>query len=433
MQRPASASRVRQERQLYVPGTSSTANARPQSAGVRDKVQPTDPERIEWSGRNVGGRIDLLRDRPSSAAKSELSIISVDSSKAFKGLYEAKNEEDWLEVKFNRSGAPAPADGELTVVIEYCYNSGTDQLSTHHDEQRYHEEAELVKKYIQQYFPAATVHVVASDFRRTRFRGGSRLGAFEVDARLRFDGELCDVNLWSKLHTRLWPVWPDWQDALRHRLPVFHLLLRPCAVLDDGTIRFLTGPTLTVVSSSSGQTMVEGQVEAHQGVAVRLLRGTYHVNMPESDKYYAESALLDLSQVPVPHSAGHPIELLVPMFAKPRLTIRVQSDSQGGGLLPFCEASMSDVLVSISDRRTGEEIARLTPPPGGVQSLDLSEHKPRIRLPSSTLADALAAGLHGLDNPVDRPSVDAASGWPLLVRGGANRRRVQGLQHTTHC
>ena len=24
-------------------------------------------------------------------------------------------------------------------------------------------------------------------------------------------GELVSVNLWSKLNTRLWPVWPDWQ------------------------------------------------------------------------------------------------------------------------------------------------------------------------------------------------------------------------------
>ena len=34
-----------------------------------------------------------------------------------------------------------------------------------------------------------------TDFRRTRFRGEARLGAFEVDARLRLDGELIDVNV----------------------------------------------------------------------------------------------------------------------------------------------------------------------------------------------------------------------------------------------
>eukprot|EP00965_Chrysotila_dentata_P138960 4595554-Pleurochrysis_carterae.AAC.4 len=61
------------------------------------------------------------------------------------------------------------------------------------------------------------------------------LGAFEVDARQRVDGECVDINLWSKLHTKLWPVWPDWQHMLHALLPVFFLRLRPCAMFADGS------------------------------------------------------------------------------------------------------------------------------------------------------------------------------------------------------
>ena len=61
-----------------------------------------------------------------------------EAMKAHRGLYAALDEDAWLESKFMRSGAPYPAEGELTVVIEYCYNSGESyaQLSTKHGEVR---------------------------------------------------------------------------------------------------------------------------------------------------------------------------------------------------------------------------------------------------------------------------------------------------------
>lgn len=70
------------------------------------------------------------------------------ATKAFKGLYDALDEEAWLDTKFLRSGAAQPKEGELTVVIEYCFNAGSfeGQLSTEHCEERYHEEAELVRQ-----------------------------------------------------------------------------------------------------------------------------------------------------------------------------------------------------------------------------------------------------------------------------------------------
>ena len=64
----------------------------------------------------------------------------------------------------------------MTVVIEYCYNSSTRQISTSHNEERYHEEAELVRQYVLHYCPEACVFVVPVDFKTaTSFhRGGER-------------------------------------------------------------------------------------------------------------------------------------------------------------------------------------------------------------------------------------------------------------------
>ena len=83
---------------------------------------------------------------------------------------------EWLDTKFRRSGHAHPAEGEMTVVIEYCYNSSTRQISTSHDEERYHEEAELVRQYVLHYCPEACVFVVPIDFKTaTSFhRGGER-------------------------------------------------------------------------------------------------------------------------------------------------------------------------------------------------------------------------------------------------------------------
>ena len=81
------------------------------------------------------------------------SLPGPDGIRAHRSLYAALDDDHWLETKFERSGAPKPGEGELTVVIEYCYNSGESyaQLSTKHGEARYHEEAELVRQYFLNY------------------------------------------------------------------------------------------------------------------------------------------------------------------------------------------------------------------------------------------------------------------------------------------
>ena len=141
----------------------------------------------------------------------------------------------------------------MTVVIEYCYNSScsyTRQISTRHKEQRYHEEAELVRQYLLHYCPEACGFVVREDFATTHTSTlpAKRLGAFEIDARICVDGEMLTYSLWSKLSSKLWPVWPDWQDALRQLLPVFELWIRPCAEHDDGTVEYVRGVTVSVLN-----------------------------------------------------------------------------------------------------------------------------------------------------------------------------------------
>ena len=175
----------------------------------------------------------------SSAAAANAGLIHPAELKAFSRRDDALDEAEWLESKFQRSGAPEPAEGELTVVIDYCYNSGPDQLTTRHNPKEFHEEAELVRQYFLNYHTGATVFVVSSDFRFAKERRGVRLGAFEIDARLRIDGVLQTHSIWSKLHTGRWPPWPQWQDKVRNLIPVFHFCLRPAALRSDGSRKFL--------------------------------------------------------------------------------------------------------------------------------------------------------------------------------------------------
>ena len=244
------------------------------------------------------------------------------------GLTNAEREERvWLEAKFQRSGAPDPPEGALTVIIEYCFNSGEPfrQLSTKHG-QRYHEEAELVRRYFINYHSGATVFVTASDFRMTKGFRGVRLGAFEVDVRLRVNGNLTTYNLWSKLHTGRWPQWPEWQDAVRQLIPIFHMRLRPAALRSDGAVHFLRGALVQVLNHNGSlvadQALPASGEAGGLGVLVRLLRGTYRVRVAQGDEdaYYPEEAPLTLTKVPLPRSSG-PIELRVPMRAKPRLAV----------------------------------------------------------------------------------------------------------------
>ena len=210
----------------------SAGRSRPQSAGVNPDRLPLPPrmeapverveyngssERVEYTGSSMAGPADVLRQsrgRPMSARSNRESVCSELSSansvaalpRASKGLREARDEVQWLDTKFRRSGHSHPGEGEMTVVIEYCYNSSTRQISTSHNEQRYHEEAELVRQYVLHYCPEACVFVVPIDFKTaTSFhRGGeARLGAFEIDARIRVDGEMLTYSSTVKV--------PPWQ------------------------------------------------------------------------------------------------------------------------------------------------------------------------------------------------------------------------------
>ena len=393
----------------------SAGRVRPQSAGINPEPLPPGmgmdvSERVEYvgssgqqpfqpsGGGSFAGTGDLVRNvrgRPTSARSnlSELSERGVNSenTKAFKGLYEAKSEGAWLEAKFQRSGHAAPAEGEMTIVIEYCYNSRETQISTWHSEQRYHEEAELVRQYVLHYCPEARIFIVPSDFRTaTSFhRGGeARLGAFEIDARIRVDGELVSVNLWSKLNTRLWPVWPDWQDNLRQLLPVFELLIRPCAEYDDGSIKYIEGVSATLLNYDGSKQVAHGPVGV-SGLHVRLMRGTYTIKIPETTNYFAENAKLELARVPAPSSEG-PVELKVPLFAKPKLTAKVSLGVDATGALRYTDATLDDVVITAKDQKTGELLYQGPPPrPGEPLNIDLNAYKSRIGLPKDSLAASL--------------------------------------------
>ena len=248
-------------------------------------------------------------------------------------------DEAWRDAKFEHSGVPNPAEGELTVVIEYCYNSGGNfsQLTTKHGEHRYHEEAELVKQYFCNYHSGAIVYVLPIDFRTAADRRCARLGAFEVDARLRVDGRIVTHSLWSKLHTGQWPQWPSWQDHVHHFIPVFHLRLRPAALRTDGSRYYLRGARVQVLNHDRNRLVADQTLDTESGqlgVLVRMLRGTYtlRVAQSESDNFYPEDTILNLTRVPLPHSVG-PIELLIPMRAKPRLAVTLFGSFDADGNL----------------------------------------------------------------------------------------------------
>eukprot|EP00965_Chrysotila_dentata_P138958 4595554-Pleurochrysis_carterae.AAC.2 len=113
------------------------------SRGSEASVPPAFAGYAWMSQSGVVSQRDLLRNRPLSARSGHGSLPKAGSSKAFRSIQDAKNAEARLEEKFRLAGASAPADGELAIVIEYCYNSGSGaaQLSTKHDQARYQEEA----------------------------------------------------------------------------------------------------------------------------------------------------------------------------------------------------------------------------------------------------------------------------------------------------
>ena len=80
----------------------------------------------------------------------------------FDTLYDALDDQAWLEEKFIRSGQPEPSSDELTVVIEYCCNSRS-QLASQNKEHRYAEEAERFKLFLVDYYPKAVVCIIHDD------------------------------------------------------------------------------------------------------------------------------------------------------------------------------------------------------------------------------------------------------------------------------
>ena len=373
----------------------------------------------------------------------------LEDARAFKPLFEAltqaedPEEAEWLDTKFERSGQPRPTEGELTVVIEYCFNSGLHdvQLSTKHGEKRYHEEAELVMRYFLNYYPGAVVKVLASDFRtRSLAAPGTRvrLGAFEIHARLCVDGTIVTCELWSKLRTGKWPMWPDWQDEVRKLVPVFELVLRPCFLRSDGSTHFLPDARVIVMSRDGGR-VVDSFVSASagerrgggggSGVLVRLLRGTFTVRVPEpaSGEYFEEQVSLDLTRVPLPRSNTGPLELRVPVGARPKLRIVLQGPHSGDSRLklPFCAATLADVRLTVTDRSalhdgevlfsgpatkfTGEIFDINSVPSGVFRDVDLMPYRSRIPPRHSDLSEALWA--------------DGSAHWPAdgghAIREGA--------------
>ena len=434
----------------------SAGRSRPQSAGVNPDRLPLPPrmeapaerveyngssQRVEYTGSSMAGPADVLRQsrgRPMSARSNRESVCSELSSansvaalpRASKGLREARDEVQWLDTKFRRSGHSHPGEGEMTVVIEYCYNSSTRQISTSHNEQRYHEEAELVRQYVLHYCPEACVFVVPIDFKTaTSFhRGGeARLGAFEIDARIRVDGEMLTYSLWSKLNSKLWPVWPDWQDALRQLLPVFELWIRPCAEHADGTAdgqatKYVTGVSVSVLNFR-GESLQSGAITATQlGLRVRLMRGTYTVRVTASGTdvelgrqfLLPEEAKLELARVPAPTGDGL-VELKVPLPTQPRLANKIALEDV---MVPG--ATPEDVMV-VSDPRTGKEIFRGTAAELGARGgLDIDdddeETQGRMRAGAPPLCEQLV------------PRREGKEGKPRSSAGGAPTAQRQQQQ-----
>ena len=111
--------------------SSSAAALRPLSAGCARPTSATPRFAGAYRPKAVGSRPGSGTawggPAPSSAASSRSG-----ETKAFRSLYEAQQQSDraqeeaaWLQHKFELSGQPSPAEGQVTVVIEYCWNSAS--------------------------------------------------------------------------------------------------------------------------------------------------------------------------------------------------------------------------------------------------------------------------------------------------------------------
>ena len=266
-----------------------------------------------------------------------------------------------------------------------------------------------MKQYIWLYLgEQALVHEIANEWPPRNFsqltreqRSAKRLGAFEVDARLRVDGRLETISLWSKLAEQRWPQWggdDNWQERLRRDLPIFHLGLQPCATqhevapqqsgaaLAGVTHRAVAGLTVAVYNHDRSSLIVTQERLGPEGLSVKLLRGTYWIDLPActdpttGTQYYKDSVMLNLVDVPAPPDDA-PIPLPVPMFARPKLDVRIEGPSLE--LLP--EARLGDVLVRLRDARTGERLADKASLTAERITIDLEDFRDRIPNQASAL------------------------------------------------
>ena len=161
------------------------------------------------------------------------------------------------------------------------------------------------------------------------------------------DGRLETISLWSKLAEQRWPQWggdDNWQERLRRDLPIFHLGLQPCATqhevapqqsgaaLAGVTHRAVAGLTVAVYNHDRSSLIVTQERLGPEGLSVKLLGGTYWIDLPActdpttGTQYYKDSVMLNLVDVPAPPDDA-PIPLPVPMFARPKLDVRIEGPS----------------------------------------------------------------------------------------------------------
>ena len=86
---------------------------------------------------------------------------------------------------------------------------------------------------------------------------------------------------------------------------------------------------------------------------MRLLRGSYTVAVPmrDDEEYESEEAPLTLTHVPLPPTPNHaPLELRVPMRARPRLRVLLVGEfGEDGALgLDLSNARLSDVTITLT-------------------------------------------------------------------------------------
>eukprot|EP00966_Prymnesium_polylepis_P069629 1619076-Prymnesium_polylepis.1 len=291
----------------------------------------------------------------------------------------------------------------------------------------------LTAAYIRRVCPDAVVATIPSDFRRDLGRRGGggeprRLGAFEVDARMRVDGELQQYSLWSKLHTLQWPQWPGWQDTIRQALPVFRLNLRPCALLADGSEAAVPDARLTVYNHNRSRVLFPPPETPHLlvgkgGASIKLLRGSYVVVVDETLETSEEVAPLTLTKVPL--GSYEDVELRVPLFAKPKLKVRLVVDEAPAGAearapgslgLANCAASAADVQLTVTDRSKahgGDVLVQRRGLPASLgTTLELERYSRRVALPQVDLAEQLYSFHEHVGAPPGLP------GAPLGASGG---------------